>query len=100
MADKPDHPQHPSHPEHPPELQLAHHQHPFSKNRCFIGRATENWEVDDTLAQFITRRLALVLKAGRTGDVAAVEGVEQQQAEPFTNYYTYEPGTVVLVDSA
>lgn len=43
-----------------PGLNLPHHQNPFSKSLCLIGRATRNWNVDDTLAQFIQNRLPLV----------------------------------------
>jgi hypothetical protein len=28
-----------------PDLALAHHQNPFQKNVCLIGRASENWDI-------------------------------------------------------
>src|SRR5437868_2505855 len=39
-----------------PDLNLEHHQNPLTKNLCLIGRSTINWNVDDTVAQFITER--------------------------------------------
>jgi len=82
-----------------PDLNLPHHQNPISKNLCLIGRASRNWNVDDTLAQFIESRLPLVLKAGASDDRSAVTDVEEHQAEPFTDYYPYQPGAILLVNS-
>lgn len=82
-----------------PDLSLPHHQNPISKSLCLIGRATRNWNVDDTVAQFIQNRLPLVLDAGTSDDRSAVADVEEHQAEPFTDYYPYQPGAIVLVDS-
>jgi len=82
-----------------PELNLPHHQNPISKSLCLIGRATRNWNVDDTLAQFIKNRLPVVLKAATSDDRSAVADIEEHQAEPFTDYYPYLPGALVLVDS-
>jgi ThiF family/Prokaryotic E2 family B len=82
-----------------PDLNLPHHQNPISKNLCLIGRASRNWNVDDTLAQFILNRLPLVLKAATSDDRSAVTDVEEHQAEPFTDYYPYEPGAFLLVNS-
>lgn len=83
-----------------PDLDLEHHQNPFTKNLCLIGRSTWNWCGGDTLAEFITARLPLVLKAARTGDREAVAGIEEQQGEPITNYYPYPKDAMVLVDGS
>ena len=69
------------------DLVLPHHQNPFSKNLCMIGRRTENWHIKDTLASFLLERLPKVLKAGKSTDCEEVEGVEQHQAEPISDYY-------------
>lgn len=82
-----------------PDLDLPHHQNPIFKNLCLIGRASRNWNVHDTLAQFIQTRLPLVLKAATTDDRSAVRDIEEHQAEPFTDYYPYQSGALVLVDS-
>ena len=82
-----------------PDLKLPHHQHPIGKNLCLIGRATRNWDSDDTLAAYVRERVPLALHAGRTADPAAAAGVEEPQAEPFSDYYPYLAGASVLVDS-
>jgi molybdopterin/thiamine biosynthesis adenylyltransferase len=81
-------------------LDLAHHQHPFAKNLCFIGRGTENWSNDDLLADYLVEKLPAVLTAGEATDADAVAHVEQRQAEPFSDYYSYQPDAVILVDSS
>jgi hypothetical protein len=82
-----------------PDLNLPHHQNPISKNLCLIGRASRNWNVDDTLAEFILNRLPVVLKAAATDDRSAVTDLEEHQAEPFSEYCQYQAGALVLVDS-
>ncbi len=83
-----------------PELDLAHHQAPFKKNLCLIGQDTENWNTDDTLADFIRDRLPAVIKTGRSDDPDQFEGVEEEQGEPFSAYYSYAQDSIVLIDGA
>lgn len=82
-----------------PDLGLGHHQNPFTGVLCLIGRATEQWRVTDTLADYLTTRLPLTLEVGSSEDSAAVAGQEQHQAEPFSDYYPYLLSTVLMVDS-
>lgn len=82
-----------------PDLQLPHHQNPFHKNLCMIGRRTENWRTNDTLASFLLQRLPQVLEAGTSTGREEVVGTEQEQAEPISNYYSYQPGAGIVVDS-
>lgn len=81
-----------------PELDLDHHQAPFRKNLCLIGGASKNWHTRDTLAGFIKGQLPQVLKTGRSGDKAEVEGQEEPQGEPFSVYYTAYQDATVLID--
>jgi len=81
------------------DLKLPHHQNPFGKNLCLIGRATEFWHTYDTLASFLTERLAPMVEAGLSNDPNEVTEMEEHQAEPFSNYFTYHPGTAVIMDS-
>ena len=83
-----------------PNLDLEHHQHPFSKNLCLIGRATWNWRIRDTLAEFIKTRFSDVLKAAWSNDSRVVAELEEHQGEPFGDYYTYLKDAIVLVDSS
>ena len=78
-------------------LAMGHHQHPFGKNLCLIGRASRAWQPRDTLAWLITSQLSTVLELGMSG--AGGDG-EEDQGEPFSDYYSaYASNAVVLVDS-
>lgn len=82
-----------------PGLQLLHHQNPLNKIICLIGRSSELWHTTNTLADVLTQRLHQVLLTGQSNDPNEVEMLEEQQAEPFSDYYSYEPGTSVIVDN-
>ena len=83
-----------------PDLQLSHHQNPFSKSLCLIGRSTANWRADDTLASFLIEKLPQVILTGTSDNATEVAGIEQTQAEPFSDYYTCHPGTALIVDGS
>lgn len=82
-----------------PDLNLRHHQNPIFKNVCLLGRASHNWEVTDKLADFITNRLPIVIRAGNSEDESVVVDLEEHQGEPLTDYYPYLLGASLLVDS-
>lgn len=82
-----------------PDLSLSHHQHAFAKTLCMIGRATDNWSSEFLLADFIQKRLPLVLTAAQTDDPAAAAQLEQVQGEPFSDYYSAKPA-MCLIDSS
>jgi molybdopterin/thiamine biosynthesis adenylyltransferase len=82
-------------------LDLPHHQHPFSKNLCLIGRATGNWGPEDTLADLLTQQVPLTVAAGTADPPAGPERdalPEEQQAEPYSDYYQYAPNVMMLID--
>jgi molybdopterin/thiamine biosynthesis adenylyltransferase len=82
-----------------PTLQLRHHQHAQGKNLCLLPRRTEAWGPNsDYLGDLISERLPLVLESGERSDPGPL--LEAQQAEPYSDYYLYYPGAMVLVDSA
>lgn len=83
-----------------PDLDLPRHQNPFTKGLCLIGRATENWEVDDTLAGFITERLPLVIDIARSDDADEVAAREEHQGEPVSDYYTYAADSICIIDGS
>ncbi|MDA8348817.1 MAG: ThiF family adenylyltransferase [Pseudomonadota bacterium] len=80
------------------ELDLPHHQNPIAKNLCLIGRSTRNWNVRDLCGDLIAEQLPRVLEAGNATDRDATAAIEQQQAEPFGNYYWYPQDAMLLVD--
>ena len=82
------------------DLTLNHHQHPFAKNICLIGRATANWLPRETLAHHLMTRFPIAIATGNSDDRAMALGREEEQAEPFSDYYTYESGSIVLIDGS
>jgi molybdopterin/thiamine biosynthesis adenylyltransferase len=86
-----------------PALDLAHHQHPFSKTLCLIGRSTSNWRPQDTLASLLSEQVDIAVAAGTAQPPSGPERdalPEEQQAEPYSDYYTYTPNVMVLIDGA
>lgn len=81
-----------------PSLTLQHHQNPFEKNLCLIGRGTHHWRTTNTVASLLMQQLPLVLQTGRATDAESVRGIEQQQAEPLSDYYPYAASMVVIQD--
>lgn len=81
-----------------PGLDLPYHQNPFQKNLCLIGQATENWRVGDTLTRFIREQLPKLLEAVRAAGRVDADQLEEHQGEPFSAYYPYQDGAMLLVD--
>jgi len=83
------------------DLTLGRHQHPFVKNLCLLPRGTENWDIDTTLARYVTERVPAVLAAVEATESGLPSPVpEQRQGEPFSEYYRTEDDAIVLIDSA
>lgn len=71
---------------------LPHHQSPVGPGRlCFLGRATQNWRLSDTLADMLTTQIPRVFEAGSSDSREEVAEVEEHQAEPFSEWYPYAP---------
>jgi molybdopterin/thiamine biosynthesis adenylyltransferase len=81
-----------------PELDLPYHQHPFCKQLCVLGRATENWKTTDTLAAFVKERVPQVLATARMESGEEARDVEEHQGEPFSDYYPYLDDSLILID--
>lgn len=82
-----------------PSLQLPNHQNPFGKNLCLLGRRTHFWDTDRTLASLVIEQLPKVLEAASSPVDEIKPGLEQQQGEPFSNYYQCHPGSMVIIQS-
>src|SRR5215210_1887138 len=50
------------------DLSLPHHQHPFAKRLCTLGRATVNWRISDSVASMIREQVPRVLVAGQSNE--------------------------------
>jgi len=83
-----------------PELNLPHHQHPFGKQLCVLGRATALWDTTNTLAAFIANRVPQVLATSRMDSAAEAGNLEEHQGEPFSDYYQYADNSLILIDSS
>ena len=57
---------------------------------------TQLWLTTDTGASLPLEQLPRVLMTGRQPAKEVVEGIEHQQAEPYSDYYVYPPSMVVL----
>lgn len=80
-----------------PELALRWHQNPYNRNLCLLGRATANWDTENSLATFLAMQLPKVLSAARTEDREEAKYKEESQAEPLTFFLPYPRGSVVFV---
>lgn len=81
-----------------PDLNLAHHQNPFEKNLCFLDNPGENWAgAKDTVARFIQDRLPTVLRAANTDQK---NSLESPRSEPFSNFISFDSGSMVFFDSS
>jgi hypothetical protein len=79
------------------DLNLEHHQHPYSKVLCLLGRPTSLWNPSDSLASFLRERMPLVIEAGKTEDIEIAGRLEELQAEPGSTYFPYDPHSTVMV---
>jgi hypothetical protein len=82
-----------------PTLLLPRHQHPFGRTLCLIGRRSDNWSTRDTLADFLRDRLPTTIATALDPSTETAAADEEHQGEPFTDYYTYEPQTALIVDA-
>jgi molybdopterin/thiamine biosynthesis adenylyltransferase len=80
-----------------PELILRWHQNPYSRNLCLLGRATANWDTENSLASSLATQLPKVVSAARTEDIEEARGKEELQAEPLTSFLPCPRGSVVFV---
>lgn len=76
-----------------PDLDLARHQTPGSKQLCLLARGGERWKpATDTLAELLVKQLPEVFAAQPGG---AAEEFQGREAEPVTAYLHPEDGSFV-----
>lgn len=81
-----------------PTLELRHHQNPFAKNLCLLGRRTHFWNPSQTLASLVVEQMPKLLVAAEA-DAPPEDGLEAQQGEPVSEYFPYQPSAMVIVQS-
>ncbi len=80
------------------DITLPHHQNPFEKNLCFLDSPGESWDgTNDTVARFIQDRLPIVLTSGNS-DIK--NKLESPRSEPFSNFLTFSPESIIFFDSS
>jgi hypothetical protein len=83
-----------------PAESFPYHQHALGKNLCLMGRSTEAWSITDTLGQVLHEQLPKLLDSARVASADEVKDQEEHQGEPYSDYYPYVPGTMLLVDGS
>jgi molybdopterin/thiamine biosynthesis adenylyltransferase/ubiquitin-protein ligase len=76
------------------------HQNPIGGNLCLLGRRTENWNPDWTLADLLKNQFPRLERAALTKDQFEREALEEPIGEPMTAFYPYYANSVVAIDSA
>lgn len=80
----------------PPGL-LGRHQNPFDGNFCLLERPLDDWPAHRWgAADLISERLTALLRDMESGP-ETVRAAEAPMAEPFSAYYKYVQGAVVLI---
>ena len=79
------------------DLELVHHQNPYNKALCLLGRSTALWDPNTSLASFLTDQMPLLLKAGTTEEIGAAASLEEHQAEPATAFLPFLEHSAVLL---
>jgi hypothetical protein len=83
-----------------PDLQLPHHQAPGHGYLCLVNRDTRNWDVDETVAEYLKKRLGRVIRAATTSDEGEASRLEEHQGEPLSDYLPYFGTSMLLVDGS
>jgi len=76
------------------------HQNPIEGNLCLLGRRSQNWDSDSTLADLVKNQFPRLQHAALTKNKIERESLEEAVGEPVTTYFPYRPGSMVIVDSS
>lgn len=77
-------------------VSLPRHQNPLHKNLCLLPRATEFWNVDWTLADYLVAQLSKVLTQGAVVDEGVLATDPDEQAEPASAYYASANNPIIF----
>lgn len=80
-------------------VSLPRHQNPLQKNLCLLPRATEFWDVDWTLADYLVAQLGKVLTQGAIVDERLIAADPHEQAEPASAYYANAANPIIFDSS-
>ena len=84
-----------------PTLVVERHQNPTNGELCLLGRRTENWYSNETLAGLIKSQLPPIVDFANTGQIDALLRAEESIGEPASDYYNSLscPSSFLLVES-
>lgn len=72
------------------EESFERHQNPFEKNLCLIGRSSDNWESDWSIADYLKSQLPKILKINVEGVGAEfTDSNEEHQGEPLSEFLPF-----------
>ncbi len=80
-------------------VSLPRHQNPIQKNLCLLPRATEYWNVEWTVADYLVAQLDKVLTQGALVDESVLAADPDEQAEPASVYYANASNPIVFDSS-
>ncbi len=75
--------------------EFKRHQNPINGDLCLLGRRTDSWDCDETLANLLTKQLPELVKAAQTESVELRRTLEVPMGEPVTLYYQYQPNSII-----
>lgn len=79
-------------------ISLRYHQAPYRGDLCLLPQMTGAWRPEDLVADYLFEQLPKVIEAGASEAKDDVHHMEVHQAEPRSGYYTYSPGSYLLID--
>jgi molybdopterin/thiamine biosynthesis adenylyltransferase len=86
------------------DISLPRHQNPLDSGLCLLGRPTDLWDPNLTLARFLQQQLAPVLVQGQKTDHEDLSTDPNEQPEPVSEYFNpahtliFEPSTLAKAD--
>jgi len=82
------------------DLDLSHHQNPFTKELCLLGRSTGLWDPAFSLASFLRDQMPKILIAGATEDTSLADPLEEHQAEPAAAFLPFLSESELLISES
>lgn len=83
------------------DLELTHHFNPLDRQLCLLGRRTADWSASLSVLELVELQLPKLIACNSSSDPAELdETLEVPQAEPFSAYYGFEPGSMILIDGS
>ena len=78
------------------DIDLPRHQNPLNKDLCLLGRPTDLWDPQLTLARFLQAQLKTLFEKGTITDENVLKNDATEQAEPQSEYF--QTSATILFD--